>query len=221
YVLVEMCPGRLEYVPWRPNTRSILLFALALALITWLVRVLFPIGWTLRPLGFELAYFPQYIALFIVGIHVARGRRLLHVQSATSIRWLTIVGLMILLVLPVMYLLATVTGSSAESFTGRGSYQSLLLALWEQFTGIPIIICLLAWAKTRWNQPSLKLHELSRAAYSVYIIHPIVLVPLALLFTVCPVKPAAKFLIVAPLAVMISFSAGLVMVRLPVLKHVL
>jgi len=120
-----------------------------------------------------------------------------------------------------MYVLATATGSSPESFLGRGSYQSLLLAMWEQFTGIPIIICLLVWAKTHWNRPSRKLHDLSRATYTVFIIHPVVLIPLALLFTGVPIEPAEKVLIVAPLAVMISFLAGLVIVRMPVLRHIL
>ena len=221
YVLVEMFPVRAERVARRADTRSVLLFALSVALITWLVRVLFPIGWSLRPLGFELAYFTQYIALFIVGIHVARARWVISFESTRTTLWMTIVWLMVFLVLPLMYLLATVTGSSAEAFAGRGSYQSLLLALWEQFTGIPIIICLLTWAKAKWNRPSSRLHELSRATYSVYIIHPIVLVALALLFTGWSVDPAEKFFIVAPAAVTISFIAGLVMVRMPVLKHIL
>jgi hypothetical protein len=44
---------------------------------------------------------------------------------------------------------------------------------------------------------------------------------LALLFTGVPIEPAEKVLIVAPLAVMISFIAGLVIVRMPVLRHIL
>src|SRR5262249_24234271 len=59
YVLVDILRGQPEHVTWRADTRSILLFAVSVALITWLVRVLFPVGWNLRPLGFEFAYFPQ------------------------------------------------------------------------------------------------------------------------------------------------------------------
>jgi hypothetical protein len=221
YVLVEMLPGRpVLGLTQRPDTRSILLFATSVALISWLVRAWFPIGWILRPLGFELAYFTQYTALFVVGIYVARGQWLRLVASASSTLWVTIALLMIFLGLPLMYLLTTITGSSPESFTGGGSYQSLVLASWEQFTGIPIIICLLIWAQAHWNRPSLALHRLSRSTYSVYIIHPLVLVPLALLFTGLPVAPANKFFIVAPLAVTISFIAGLLIVRAPGLKHV-
>jgi hypothetical protein len=221
YVVVEMLPVHpVVHVTWRPEARSILLFALGVALASWLVRILFPIGWILRPLGFEVAYFTQYIALFIAGVYVARGRWPSFAESLSPTRWATIALMMIFLGLPLMYLLTAFTGSSADSFAGRGTYQSLLLALWEQFTGIPIIVCLLAWARAHWNRPSLKLHELSRATYPVYIIHPLVLVPLALLFTGLPIDPADKFFVVAPLAVMISFIAGVAIIRIPLLKDI-
>jgi hypothetical protein len=38
------------------------------------VRIIFPVGWVLKPLGFQLGHFPQYIALFILGLIAARSK---------------------------------------------------------------------------------------------------------------------------------------------------
>jgi hypothetical protein len=46
----------------------ILWFAAGVGIISFLVRIAFPVGWTLNPLGFQLAHFPQYMALFILGL---------------------------------------------------------------------------------------------------------------------------------------------------------
>jgi surface polysaccharide O-acyltransferase-like enzyme len=50
----------------------ILWFAAGVGIISFLVRIAFPVGWTLNPVGFQLAHFPQYVALFILGL-VAMG----------------------------------------------------------------------------------------------------------------------------------------------------
>lgn len=51
-----------------PGTGIILCFAAGLGIISFLVRIIFPVGWILEPVGFQPGHFPQYIALFIVGL---------------------------------------------------------------------------------------------------------------------------------------------------------
>jgi len=51
-----------------PGDFTIFIFGLGLGIISFVVRIFFPIGWTLDPVGFQFAHFPQYIALFMVGI---------------------------------------------------------------------------------------------------------------------------------------------------------
>ena len=48
-----------------PGTNIILLFAFALGVISFLIRIVFPVGWVLEPLGFQLAHFKQSIAFCI------------------------------------------------------------------------------------------------------------------------------------------------------------
>ena len=56
-----------------PSNRAIVLFAVALGLVTFVVRVWVPVGYWFEPQHLQLAHFPQYIALFIIGIVASRG----------------------------------------------------------------------------------------------------------------------------------------------------
>ena len=51
-----------------PGNGTIALFAIGLGLMTFVVRIWLPVGWWFEPLHFQLAHFPQYIALYILGI---------------------------------------------------------------------------------------------------------------------------------------------------------
>jgi surface polysaccharide O-acyltransferase-like enzyme len=53
-----------------PSSRMILWFAAVVGIISFSVRILFPVGWILNPVGFQLAYFSQYVALFLAIIFV-------------------------------------------------------------------------------------------------------------------------------------------------------
>ncbi|MCD8741954.1 acyltransferase [Mucilaginibacter roseus] len=47
-----------------PSNKRILLLAAGVGLISFAVRIVFPVGWVLKPLGFQLGHFTHYIALF-------------------------------------------------------------------------------------------------------------------------------------------------------------
>ncbi len=165
-----------------PSNKTILLFALSLAIISWLVRIIFPIGWILEPVGFQLAYFSQYIALFIVGIVAARNQWLGYFDIKKARLFLRVIGVLMLIGLPLLFVVKLISGNTDESFAGGGSYQSFILATWEQVIGVSIMMVLLGYGSEKWNRQSALLKAMSRSAYAVYIFHPVVLVALALLF---------------------------------------
>ena len=107
-----------------------------------------------------------------------------------------------------------------ESFQGGGSSQSILAALWEQVTGISIIMALLTTAKFKWNYTTSPLKNMSRAAYATYILHPLAVVSVALILMYWQIEPALKFLIAAPFVVTISFLLGSLAIKLPVIKNI-
>ncbi len=200
-----------------PSNKAILLFALGLGIASYLVRIVFPVGWVLHPLGFQLAHFPQYIALFILGIVASRRGWLRPIDSKKGRRWIITALLLVLVVFPLMFVLIH---SPIETFSGRGTWQSLLAAVWEQLTGISIMVGLTALAQHRWNYTTPFLKRGARAAYTTYIFHPVVVVGICLLLTPWAIDPAFKLLLAAPAGVLISFSIAGLLVKIPLVKEV-
>ncbi|MEM5774980.1 MAG: acyltransferase family protein, partial [Anaerolineaceae bacterium] len=60
-----------------------------------------------------------------------------------------------------------------------------------------------------------------RNSYGVYLIHPLILVPVSVLMTPVALSPLLKFVIVLPVTVVLCFIASDVLRRLPGMKSVL
>jgi len=204
-----------------PNGKALFFFALSLGLISFIVRLVFPVGWSLSPLGFQLGHFPQYIALFTLGILASRYNWLQQADALNGKKWGVAALLLVLVAMPVMYVLKTVTNSPSEAFRGGLNWQSLLYAVWEQFTGLSIIVALLSRARRKWNEQSPLLKKMSRAAFGTYIFHPLFVIGISLLVKDLAIDPAAKLLIVAPLAVASAFFFAGLLVRLPGVKKII
>jgi len=87
--------------PGVPRNRAIALFAVALGLVTFVVRIWTPVGWQWEPPHLEPAHFPQYVAMFAVGLIAYRGGWLarLTVAQARPWRW---VALLFVLLFPLL-----------------------------------------------------------------------------------------------------------------------
>ena len=76
-----------------PTTRIILIFIIALALVSFVVRIWYPIDrwaalfWLIPA---EIAHLPQYVALFAVGILAYRGDWLRKFPTRSGMIWLGI-----------------------------------------------------------------------------------------------------------------------------------
>lgn len=198
-----------------PSAFVIILFAAGLGITTYIVRIVFPVGWVLKPVGFQLGHFPQYIAMFCAGIMASRNNWLNRFSLKTGKLFAWLAGFMILVVFPVIFFVKEITHSAVETFSGQGYWQSLMYACWEQFTGIFIMTALLIIAKHKWAGKASIGKSMSRAAFGVYIFHPLVLISLSVIAIGWPMDPGYKLLIVGPLAVAGSFLLSLVLVKVP------
>lgn len=203
-----------------PNSRTILLFALALGIISFLVRIIFPVGWVLEPVGFQLGHFPQYIALFIIGLLAAKNNWFDQLSEKTG-RQLKISAWLCLLFFPVFLIIKFKLNTPSPWFSGGFHWQALLYAVWEQWIGISILTALLIKGKRSWNISSVLLTKLSRASFAVYIFHPLVIVGFTLAARNWTIEPAIKFLVVAPLIVAGSFVLGSLILLTPGVKKIL
>lgn len=203
-----------------PGTRAILIFALALGVFSFFTRIIFPVGWELEPLGFQLGHFPQYIALFIVGVLAFRNNWFEQLSERTG-KQLTWSACLCLLFFPAFVIIRAKLQVPNDWFSGGFHWQSLLYAVWEQWIGISILTALLIWGRRSWNIGSPLLRRLSRSAFAVYIIHPLVVISLSMMARNLSIDPAYKFLLIAPFVVAGSFLLGSLIVMIPFVKRVI
>lgn len=219
YILSKEADKSKPIIKKAPSVSSILLFAGGLGFISFLVRIVFPVGWVLNPFGFQLGHFPQYIALFIWGIVSYNSNWLDDINSRYKKSGVIAICL-IVFGFPLIYAVKILFNTPIEWYSGGAHFQSLLYAMWEQITGLTIITFLLYIGKKNWNRPSAFLAKLSRCAFAVYVFHPFVLICLSLVLKNWPVDPAVKLLIVAPFGVLFSFILGYIIVKIPGIKKI-
>ncbi|WDF56066.1 acyltransferase family protein [Mucilaginibacter sp. KACC 22063] len=225
FTIVYVMCGKL-FIKWTkkqlpaPTIKTIMLTALIVGILSFIVRTIFPVGWVLKPLGFQLGYFSQYVSLFIIGLLAAKNQWLKHLTYKTGKQALKI-ALLLFLFFPVFYVIKTKLNIPIEWYSGGFNVFSLLYAIWEQCIGFAIITAFLAIGKQRWNTSSYLLSYMSRRAFAVYIFHPVVLIALALILRNWIADPALKLLLVAPLAVIGSFVLGAIVLWLPGTKRII
>jgi Acyltransferase family len=165
-------------VPRFASSRAVALFALLLGVVTFFVRLVFPVNTTFTPLNLQFANFAQYIALFILGLVAYRRNWLAALSDATGKLWLGIALLLIALNGPVQLLMGA--AEPTGTFLGRLTWQSLLSAEWEAFVCVGMCIGLLYFFRRRLGHQGRVARELSRTAYTAYLIHEPVITFLAL-----------------------------------------
>lgn len=197
------------------KTGKVLLFAAMLGLITFLVRLEFPVGWTLHPLGFQFGHFTQYIAMFTVGIMARRGNLTDHLDLKMGRRFAWIAVGMFVVLFPMLGVVQKITNEPGDNFSGGGNWLNLFYSFYEQMIGVCIMVALISISKYKWNRQSKFQSILSRNTFAVYIFHPIVLIGLALLLSNWMVSPVIKLAIVAPCAVVGAFLLATVIIKIP------
>jgi surface polysaccharide O-acyltransferase-like enzyme len=215
YALVRMVMDDRRIVKTLPSVSVILIFAFCVGIITYFVRIVFPVGWVLKPLGFQLGHFPQYIAMFILGLIASRSKWINNADYGTGKTMRTIALCLVFIGFPMFFVVRQLVGFPVEYYNVGGHWQSLWYAVWEQLVGFTIVTALLCIGKTRWNKPSKFLGLLSRSTFAVYIFHPLILIALSVALHAWAIEPALKLLVVAPLAVTCSFLLGLLLVKIP------
>ncbi|MFD1774996.1 acyltransferase family protein [Paenibacillus rhizophilus] len=221
YVLYRMIFKKSEDTSTRPIAfpvgARLLGFALGSGLAAFLTRFVFPLG--TGPLELQLGYFPLYILLYIAGILAYRHNWLEQIPSLLSKVWLRTA----LILIPVFPLLLIVTGALSGNLTYSGGLhlQAFLYAMWEPFICFGVSLGLLCLFQRRMNKASRLMDRLSKLAYTAYIIHPVVVVSSTLLMHQVNLAPLLKFIIVAPVSVVLTFAAAQVIYKIPYADRIL
>jgi glucan biosynthesis protein C len=221
----------LIYVIWRlifknpsktrsiPNNLIIALFAISLGAVSFLVRIWLPVGYVLNPFGFQLPFFPQYIAFFIVGVIAFRGNWLMTMPAKTGMLWLRL-ALILIVVFLALLSFAAVTGT-VDMFFGGFNWQTAFYAFWEQAFAVSISLGLIFWFREKLNFQNRFTKMLSDNSYAAYILQAPVLVGLALGLAIIKMPLAIKFLAVAPIGVALCFVTAYLVRKIPKVNQVL
>jgi len=202
-----------------PTQRWWLASALGVGAAALAIRQFVPVGQNV--FGLQLGYFAGYIFLFAVGIAAWRHDWLRQLGWKQARPWIVVL-LIAWPCLPVgVTLLRILRGASATVTTGGLSWAAILYALWEPFVAWGLIAAWLLVFRERMNQPSNLWQWLNRRAYAVYIIHPPVLVGIALLLHGWPAPALVKFAVVGLSACMAAWLLADPLVRLPGIRRVL
>ena len=210
--------GNLKPHPF-PGFASIFALGILLGMVTAVVRIFLPIG-SMWLFGFQLPFFPQYIAAFIIGIYAAQNNWFDDIPSRVG-KTCAIAALLLVAVQPVFVYLIRNSPSGLSQVTGGLHLQAVFFALWEQMAGVMIITGLL-FIFSRWfsTQGSVA-RAMAGDSYTVYIIHPVILILLAIALAGFALPPLAKFAVVLPLAICSSFLLSHLIRAIPGVKRVL
>jgi glucan biosynthesis protein C len=204
-----------------PSNLAVATFALLLGVVTFVVRLWLPIGWMFELLGLQFPFFPQYIALFVVGIIAYRLNWFLGIPTATGKAWLGVAIICILVVLPILFVLGGALEGDTDPFLGGVHWQAFALAVWEQFVCMGMVIGLLVLFRERLNHQGVLAKDMAASAYTVFIIHAPVIVFLALALRGVSLHPLLKFVLVAPVAIALCFVLANFIRKLPLARDIL
>jgi glucan biosynthesis protein C len=202
-----------------PKNKNIAIFALILGIISFIVRIWFPIGWYFELLHLQISFFPQYIAMFIIGLIARRGNWFMQISEKTAHLWSWVAGTLLIL-FPVLLFLY-ISSQDPAQLAGGLNWLAFTYALWEQLIGIAIIMTLTVLFREKYNNQGRLGKAMTASVYTVYIFHAPIIVLLALGLQSIVIDPLLKFVLVAPLAVSLCFLLSNYLRKLPIARNIL
>ena len=195
-----------------------LLSAVGVGAMALAIRQVVPAGQNV--IGLQLGYFSSYIFLFAVGIAAWRFHWLRQFEWKHARPWIWTL-LVAWPLMPISILVArALNGLGKSNFSGGHSWPAIVYAFWEPFVAWGLIALWLLIFRERMNQPSAFWAWLNRRAYTVYIIHPVVLVGVSLLLRGWVAPALVKWGVVGTLAVIACWLLSDPLVRLPGVRRV-
>ncbi len=209
-----------------PSYPAIAGFILALGIASFVVRIWLPVSLVFQPLNLNVGYLPQYLSLYVLGLVAARRNWFLALTPRMGrdwslialIAWLAFGGL----VTPFLLGGAGRAGEQlGPAMAGGFHWLAFAYALWESFMVVGVCIGLLVLFRQRWNRQGRLAKSLAASAYTVYLIHPLVLVSCAYAFHTVALYPLLKFVLAVLIALPLCFLASLLIRKIPLANRIL
>ncbi|MEV4112489.1 acyltransferase family protein [Nonomuraea sp. NPDC049695] len=209
YALWRSRRAPLESRPAPLRFRSVALFVVGLAVATFLWRIPVPTGTYVPVLGLPTPNFlPQYVSMFVLGCVAFRRGWFETLPARAGRLGLVAAGVSTAVLLP-------------PAVMTSGAVASALMAAWESAFAVSMVIGLSVLFRERFAEQGPRGRFLSDHAFTVYIIHPLVLVAVA--YALRPLEAIAivKFAMALVVALPLCWGLAYLVRSLPGAKRVL
>jgi peptidoglycan/LPS O-acetylase OafA/YrhL len=200
-----------------PSNMALFAAAIVTGTAAFLLRLVWPVGVNVAFL--QLGYFASYIVLFAAGCIGAEQKWLERIPENSRKRWLRIAWAAFP-VLPIVAVLAPTVSWLHGPAEGGPNVQALTYAFWEPFVAWGVILGLLTLFQRRFASLTGVWQRLARRAYPIYIIHPPVLVGVALAWRDVAAPALVKFLVTGSLACALCYAIAGIALRIPVVARI-
>jgi hypothetical protein len=195
-----------------PSNTVLLAAAIATGVAAFLLRLAWPVGESVAFL--QLGYFASYVVLFAAGCAGAERRWLEQVPESRKKLWVRIAWLAFP-IFPIVGLLGAKVSWLSGPFEGGWNPRALVYALWEPFVAWGFILGLLSFFQRRFARLSGAWPSLVRRAFLIYIVHPPIVVGIALAWRDVAAPALVKFLVTGSLACGLCYFVAGFALRIP------
>ena len=206
-----------------PSYLGIGIFTLALALVSYLVRTVIPIGKSVLEFP-TLAYLPQYLSFFMLGTIVYRRNWFRTLPSSMGVVGFVtaVVGGVFLFPLAFSgHLFSLELSQALNNAMGNGHWQSAVYALWDSIFAVGMCLGLITLFRRFFNGQGRFGRFLSQHGYTVYIIHIPTIVFLAFALGGIELAPLLKFGMAAVIMVPTCFAVAFIVRKIPRVSRIL
>ncbi len=206
-----------------PSYLSIGIFVLTLALVSYLVRMIIPLGKSVLDFP-TLAYLPQYLSFFVLGTVASRHDWFRTLPGALGVVGIVAAVAATVTLFPIAFIsLLTAIENGAQQLPpfGYGTWQSAVYTLWDSTFAVGMVLGLIPLFRRFFNGQGRFGRFLSQHSYTVYIIHIPIIVFLAFALRGIDLEAILKFGMAAVIVVPTCFAVAYIVRKIPLALRVL
>ncbi|WP_336205051.1 acyltransferase family protein [Nonomuraea sp. LPB2021202275-12-8] len=209
YALFRRWRRPVEASPSALRPRWIVLFVLCLSVATFLWRIPVPVGSYVPVLGLPTPNFlPQYASMFVAGIVAFRRGWFETLPVRAGRLGFVVAGVSSVVLVP----LSAIT---------TGAVSAALTATWESTFAVSLIIGLVVLFRERFGAQGPRGRWLSEHAFTVYVVHPLVLVAVGYALSGLQAVAVVKFAVAVAVSLPLCWALAYLVRSLPGAKRVL
>ncbi|MFZ0547091.1 MAG: acyltransferase family protein [Candidatus Promineifilaceae bacterium] len=206
-----------------PGYLGIGIFVLALAMVSFLVRMFIPLGKSVLQFP-TLSYFPQYLSFFILGAAASRREWLRKLPDSMGVVGIVAAALAAVILFPLAFsgqLFSMTLSNVLDNALGNGHWQSAVYVLWDSIFSVGMILGLVVLFRAFVNGRGGFGRFLSSNSYTVYIIHIPIIVFLAYALRNVELASLPKFGLASVIIVPVCFIVANIIRMIPGAKKIL